>query len=127
MRRYIWEGAEDEKHVRSVSLAHCSVSCRGHANRAMVTCHDWIDNRASAGKRRECAEHLVDMGQFCLVTLKVGWCRLSLSKPVLKASLFERLKLKYYEVLSRFAFKFNLRCYIKGPASQCTLYIKVGR
>jgi hypothetical protein len=73
LRRHVvqyWEGEEEEKHHRSVSLQQCSISCRGNANRAMVTCHDWIDDRTSAAKRRECAAHLKDMGKFCQVMLK---------------------------------------------------------
>jgi len=73
VRRHVvqyWEGEIEEKHHRSVSLAQCTIACRGFANRAMVTCHDWIDDRASVAKRRECASHLKEMGEYCRVTLK---------------------------------------------------------
>ena len=40
-----------------------------------------------------------------------GRCRLTLSNPVLKAPMVQRLKLKYDEPPSNFAFKFNLRRY----------------
>ena len=46
----------------------------------------------------------------------VGWCRLTASKPVLKAKRlwFQRLKLYYDETLSNFAFNFNLGRYTTG-------------
>ena len=53
----------------------------------------------------------------------VGRCRLALSKPVLKAPLVSalRIKRKYDELLSSFAFKFNLRHYTLDPnATQYT-------
>ena len=65
-----WEGPEHEKHMRGVSLKHCTTSCRGHANRALGTCHEWIDNRGDLMMRRKCAAHLKDMGQMCGVTLR---------------------------------------------------------
>jgi len=46
-------------------------------------------------------------------TVKVEWCRLTVSKPVLKAPEHERLKLNYDDPLSNFAFHFDLRRYIK--------------
>jgi len=54
-------------------------------------------------------------GVFNGMGLKVGRCRLPVSKPVLKAQRlwYQRLKLQYDETLSNFAFKFNLRRYIK--------------
>ena len=73
IRRHVvqyWEGDEEDKHVRSVSLAQCTTSCRGFANRAMTTCHDWIDDRSSAAKRRDCASHLRDMGAYCRIKLR---------------------------------------------------------
>jgi len=50
---------------------------------------------------------------------KVGRCRLTASKPVLKVQClwFQRLKLQYDELLSNFAFNFNLRRYIKAASS----------
>ena len=45
---------------------------------------------------------------------KVGRCKLTVSKPVLKAPVVQRLKLEYAEPLSNFAFNFNLRRYSKG-------------
>ena len=65
-----WEGDVSEKHHRAASLTHCTISCRGHANRAMGTCHDWLDNRHDLKMRRQCASHLKDMGQMCGVTLR---------------------------------------------------------
>jgi hypothetical protein len=44
-------------------------------------------------------------------THHVVGCRLTVSKPVLKAPMPQRLKLQYDEVLSNFAFNFNLRRY----------------
>jgi len=41
----------------------------------------------------------------------VGRCRFTVSKPVLKALWFQRLKLQYDETLSNLAFNFNLRRY----------------
>ena len=42
---------------------------------------------------------------------QVGWCRLTVSKPLLKAPGTKRFKLKYNQPPSKFAFEFNLRCY----------------
>jgi hypothetical protein len=42
----------------------------------------------------------------------VGRCRLTVSKPVLKAPIVQRLKLQYDEPLSNFAFNFNLCRYV---------------
>jgi len=44
----------------------------------------------------------------------VGRCRFTVSKPVLKAPMVQRLKLQYDEPLSHFAFTFNLRRYTVG-------------
>ena len=44
-------------------------------------------------------------------------------KPTLKAPGTKRLKLKYDEALSNFAFKFNLRRYIKGNTNRS---VKIG-
>jgi hypothetical protein len=48
---------------------------------------------------------------------QVGRCRLTLSKPKLKAPGTERLKLEYDEPLSSFAFTFNLRRYTQAAWS----------
>ena len=53
----------------------------------------------------------------------VGWCRLTVSKPVLKApgTGTKHLKLKYDQLLSTFAFNFNLRRYTvvaQGPKAE---------
>ena len=52
---------------------------------------------------------------------EVGRFRLTLIDPnklTLKAPGTQPLKLKYDEVLSSFAFKFNLRCYTEGEDSE---------
>ena len=43
-------------------------------------------------------------------------------KPMLKALVIKRLKLKFDEVLSSSAFIFNLRCYRKVPRASTRLY-----
>jgi len=48
---------------------------------------------------------------------EVGRCKLTLSKPKLKAPGTKRLKLNYVKPLSRFAFNFNLRRYGESIAS----------
>jgi hypothetical protein len=52
-------------------------------------------------------------------------------KPTLKAPRAKRLKLKYDEPLSDFAFNFNLRCYTtaeaRGVADQVRAELKVRR
>jgi hypothetical protein len=45
--------------------------------------------------------------------IKVGRCRLNPLKPRVESAWFQRLKLGYDEPLSRFAFNFDLRRYIK--------------
>jgi len=50
---------------------------------------------------------------------KVGRCRLTVSKPVLEAPRFQRLKAQYDETLSNLAFEFNLRRYNKEKAKKC--------
>jgi hypothetical protein len=65
-----WEGEEHEKHLRAVSLRECTVSCRGHANRALGLCHQWLDNRGDVRMRRQCSSNLKDMGEMCGVTLR---------------------------------------------------------
>ena len=45
---------------------------------------------------------------------KVGRCRLTVSKPELKAPWYHRLKLEYDEPLSNFPFNFDLRRYTKA-------------
>jgi hypothetical protein len=52
----------------------------------------------------------------------VGWCRLTPSKPVLKASGPKRSKLKYDRLLSTFAFDFNLRRYATALAAHLELH-----
>jgi len=51
---------------------------------------------------------------------KVGRCRLTVSKPVLKAPWYHLLKLEYDEPLSNFALKFNLRRFSKGACTSST-------
>ena len=47
-------------------------------------------------------------------------------KPMLKAPGIKRLRLKYDESPSKFAFKFNLRRYTKGePADSCTFEVRL--
>jgi hypothetical protein len=51
-------------------------------------------------------------------------------KPTLKAPGTTRLKLKYYEVLSSFAFKFNLRRYTKSApfrvmVGRCSMTVSI--
>jgi hypothetical protein len=51
---------------------------------------------------------------------EVGRCRLTLSKPVLKAPMVQRLKLEYGDPLSNVAFNFNLRRYSEAGARSPT-------
>ena len=46
------------------------------------------------------------------IRLMVGKCRSTLANPTLKAPVSKHLKLKHYQLLSSFAFNFNLRRYI---------------
>jgi len=48
-------------------------------------------------------------------------------KPTLKAPGIKLSKLKYGKPLSKSAFKFNLRRYIKGQGIACDDYDEVGR
>jgi hypothetical protein len=50
-----------------------------------------------------------------LLVSKVGRCRLTVSKPELKAFLVQRFKLKCDEMLLNCAFNFNVRRYTKVP------------
>ena len=52
--------------------------------------------------------------------IKVGRCRLTVSKPMLKAPGLQRLNLKCDELPSNLAFNFNLRRYSKGWENQPT-------
>jgi len=54
---------------------------------------------------------VTEHGGRALQTIMVRRCRLILSKPTLTAPGTERLKLTYDELLSSFAFNFNLRRY----------------
>ena len=58
-------------------------------------------------------------------TLKVGRCRMTVSKPVLKAPMVSALEAiqRNSEALSNFAFKFNLRRYIKVALPQCDVQL----
>ena len=56
-------------------------------------------------------------------------CSLTLGRPRVYRAWIQRLKLKYHEALSKFAFKFNVRGYnlVKHFREECNLLALVGR
>jgi len=68
-------------------------------------------NTQAASNARE-----LDAAEEACRSTKVGRCRLTVSKPVLKPHTVSRLKVEYHYLLSIVAFKFNLRRYTKAGA-----------
>jgi len=79
------------------------------------TLFSWIPKGVIASGAKQPARQFLDVALMPFGVLRfrsvytVGWCRLTLSKPTFEAPGYERLKLKCDDLLSRFAFKFNLR------------------
>jgi hypothetical protein len=47
--------------------------------------------------------------RYCKVLDKVGWCKLKPVEASVDSGWLQRLKLRYEEPVSHFAFKFNVR------------------
>ena len=61
-----WEGDDAEKHHMAANTETCVAVCRGHANRAIHFCSEWINgDKADKTARYTCAAMLGDMGEMC--------------------------------------------------------------
>jgi len=78
----------------------------------------------SSGRVGSIAKLAPGDNQFKLEITVVGRCRLTVSRPVMKAPMFSALETRTSKVLSTFAFNFKLRCYTLAVSQPLPLKLK---
>jgi hypothetical protein len=108
LRRYSKGKGEDEKDRKNPSHYPQKGTAKVAQKGKLKTPTEADTSKEAAGTAEEGSEGVLASGGADQGGGKVGQCRLTI-KPMLKAPETKRLKLKSDELLSNFAFKFNMR------------------